>query len=121
MSESDDILHKTDALLVRYRGAPSVEEDVPLLTDIIDEPTKQVTRETASPGSESLAAAPAPFPAHTNLAIEEQVISAAMGRIASVLDERLLQITSEVRAIGRIAVEEAVREALEAVRREQSK
>ena len=87
MSESDDILHKTDALLVRYRGAPSVEEDVPLLTDIIDEPTKQVTRETASPGSESLAAAPAPFPAHTNLAIEEQVIRFAMEHYRSHMTE----------------------------------
>ena len=121
MSESDDILHKTDALLVRYRGAPSVEEDVPLLTDIIDESGKQVAPGTASPDTNSSATTPHPYPAMTNSVVEEQVISAAMARIASALDDRLLQITAEVRALSQIVVAEAVREALEAVSREQSK
>lgn len=129
MSDPDDLLGKTDALLGRYRGArPSGEADFPVLTEVVSDPA-------AGPAA-TFADAPDIAPAIGHAAVEappqdrllQEVMLALAPKIEEILGDPLRerleehlrstlqtlagQVRIDLEALVRIAVSQAVERVL---------
>ncbi len=119
MSDSKDIIEKTDAFLKRYHPSPKAkQEDIPVLTDVVTEPSPPAVEATqpstpqATP-AKSLVDAAIP---RVIAALEgplKQHIETHLGRVLPALTE---QIRRDIEALVRETVARAVEQEIARLR-----
>src|SRR4051812_14811222 len=119
MSDPEDILRKTDALLGRYRAAqrnPELDEDVPLLTDVVEMPDASDAPVTGSEPATPSTTLLAGIAIDDQSGLERLVVARVSEAVTKMIEQKLAGIAEELRTDLTEMVERAVSDALEDAR-----